>query len=117
MTPAQIRHEAEAYERGESEAVWDDDSKTEARKESQLWRAILKPLKKIGDEGYWAYSCREWNTTTQRCTIYDRRPGFCRSYGKTDACNHGGCTWKDAKTEDKDAAAEFALNWRNYPSG
>lgn len=35
------------------------------------------------------------------CTVYDRRPHFCRSYGVTTPCHTPGCRWKGALKESQ----------------
>ena len=49
------------------------------------------------DRGGGAFTCRHFDTETNNCQIYDRRPGMCRNYPYGEECSFEGCTYTATK--------------------
>jgi Fe-S-cluster containining protein len=47
------------------------------------------------------YSCRNFNTVTNNCDIYEHRPKICRDYPNGIKCRYTGCT-RTVKKEPRD---------------
>lgn len=50
-----------------------------------------KPNEETGDLGAW-YTCKNWDTETRRCMIYETRPMMCRGYPYGKECTSCGST-------------------------
>ena len=44
---------------------------------------------------YTLFTCKNFNTETRDCTIYEARPEMCRSAGEDNLCSYDECTLKD----------------------
>lgn len=43
------------------------------------------------------YTCKHFDRVSRNCTIYEIRPGMCRSYPYSSDCNYAACTWIERK--------------------
>ena len=61
---------------------------------------MLIPLE-WDEEGGATFTCRHFDTETNNCQIYDRRPGMCRNYPYGKECSFPGCTYTTTATKEK----------------
>lgn len=83
----------------------------------------IEEAKGEGVPGYW-YTCKNWDTETRLCTIYETRPQMCRDFPYMDPCIN--CGWENQEyIEEKNAsvlpAGKMALGsagveWREHDS-
>lgn len=46
--------------------------------------------------GNW-YTCKNFDTKTRGCTIYETRPDMCREYPYSEPCDYNVCEWDDGR--------------------
>jgi Fe-S-cluster containining protein len=66
--------------------------------ETKMLVGMLIPLTKEalldGWKRYFFYTCKNFNTQTRKCMVYDKRPSLCRTYPDDTLCSktmQGGC--------------------------
>ena len=64
----------------------------------RVWNMIL-PLPEPDH-----YTCRHFDSATNNCTNYERRPSMCRNHGVAYPCKYDGCTLSAWTTEAVRAA-------------
>lgn len=56
----------------------------------QIYEMVI-PLENLEDNQYTSFTCKNFDTKSGNCQVYDSRPEMCRAYPEK-ACNYEGCT-------------------------
>ncbi len=60
------------------------------------WQKIGHDPTGPGQDKWWDYTCRHFDTKTGNCGIYEERPQMCRDHGTYYPCATPGCTMEGA---------------------
>lgn len=106
LTPDELKYEATREDRYEK-------IRFNPKEMEQIYGMViaLAPSKdsKVGVDGFsappesgWYYTCKNFDTQTGNCLIYETRPDMCRDYpfygeGYRNRCTYENCTWEEAR--------------------